>query len=333
MLIGLLVLSTRLLTLLHEVMGHGFTALILGGKVLKIKVSLFGGGRVWADINNNHIVSRFLFSMSGIFVNFLTGAIPFVLYKRTIKLDIRWRIFWSLFAMASLVGALGYLVTGIYYDFGDPVSWTKQAPGWFMLCWIPLIVLTPFIAFYCTKLYIASQESLFPTKKFVDRFIMTTATLGIAMVVYGALFVSTNQSVSLAQAPKAAYNREKAGILEMYKRELFLKIREQNPDLSSEEIQAIVDSTPVSVDPDEVPVRFPIIPVFAFLCISGGLFALVGKPKYLPKYLDDAVLKLKTLDVLLICIAAIGVILILVCTKELTNLSNIFAWFTPLLSI
>ncbi len=55
MLIGLLVLSTRFLTLLHEVMGHGFTALILGGKVLKIKVSLFGGGRVWADINNIYL--------------------------------------------------------------------------------------------------------------------------------------------------------------------------------------------------------------------------------------------------------------------------------------
>ncbi len=316
MLIGLLVLSTRFLTLLHEVMGHGFTALILGGKVLKIKVSLFGGGRVWADINNNHTAAHFFFSMSGIFVNFLTGAIPVVLYKKTIKLDVRWRVFWSLFAMASLVGALGYLVTGIYYDFGDPVSWTKQAPGWFMLCWIPLMVITPFVSYYCTKLYIASQENLFPTNKFVDRFIITTVTLVVAMVVYGVLFVSTKQSVSLAQAPKAAYNREKASILEKYKKELFLKIREQNPELTLEQIQSIVDSTPISVDPDEVPERFPIIPVFAFLCIAGGMFALVGKPKHV----GDTALKPSTLNVLFICIAAICVILILVCTKELTLL-------------
>ena len=85
LLIALFILATRFATFLHEVLGHAFVAFIVGGDVHRIKVSLFGGGMVWADLGNSHSPSLFIYCLAGIFVNLITGALPIVFRNKLHK--------------------------------------------------------------------------------------------------------------------------------------------------------------------------------------------------------------------------------------------------------
>ena len=100
------------------------------------------------------------------------------------------------------------------------------------------------------------------------------ATLGVSSLVYAGLFVWTNQSLASTDSSIAAYYREEARVIERKKDELAQRLQKTYPDLTQEEIQARVDSTHIHVEPDEVPTRFPMIPVFVILCLFGGSTAL-----------------------------------------------------------
>ena len=274
LLIALLILATRFATFLHEVFGHAFVALIVGGEVHGIKVSLFGGGMVWADMGNCPGSTLFLYCLAGIFVNLFTGALPMVFSKKIRKMNVTWGLLWTVFAMTSLLGALAYLVLGIYYDFGDPVNWVQVTPYWFGLLWIPFLIVTPFVAYFASRLYILMQEKMFPTKNFMGRVKLLLATLGVSSLVYAGLFAWTNQSLASTDSSIAAYYREEARVIERKKDELAQRLQKTYPELTQEEIQARVDSTHIHVEPDEVPTRFPMIPVFVILCLFGGSTAL-----------------------------------------------------------
>ena len=274
LLIALLILATRLATFLHEVFGHAFVALVVGGEVHGIKVSLFGGGMVWADLGNYPGYALFLYCLAGILVNLFTGALPIVFSKKIKKMNVTWGLLWAVFAMTSLLGAIAYLVLGIYYDFGDPVNWVQVTPHWFKLFWIPFLIVTPLVAYFASRLYISVQEQMFPTKNFIGRVKLLLATLGVSLLVYGGLFAWTNQSLASTDSSLAAYYREEARVIERKKDELTQRLQKTYPELTQEEIQARVDSAHIHVEPDEVPTRFPMIPVFMILCLLGGSTAL-----------------------------------------------------------
>jgi len=277
LLIALFILATRLATFLHEVFGHAFVALMVGGWVHGIKVSLFGGGMVWADLGNYSGSALFLYCLSGIFVNLFTGALPVVFSKKVRKMNVTWGLLWAVFAMASLLGALAYLVLGIYYDFGDPVNWVQVTPHWFRLFWIPFLIITPLAAYSASRLYILVQEKMFPTRNFMGRVKVLLVTLGVSSIVYAGLFACTNQSLASTDSSIAAYYREEARVIERKKDELAQRLHKTYPELTKEEIQARVDSTHIHVEPYEVPTRFPMIPVFVTLCLLGGSTALKKK--------------------------------------------------------
>jgi hypothetical protein len=274
LLIALLILATRFATFLHEVFGHAFVALIVGGEVHRIKVSLFGGGMVWADLGNCPGSTLFLYCLAGIFVNLFTGAFPIVFSKKISKMNVTWGLLWAVFAITSLLGALAYLVLGIYYDFGDPVNWSQATPYWFGLLWIPFLIVTPLAAYFASRLYILVQEKMFPTKYIMGRIKILLATLGVSSIVYTGLFVWTNQRLASTDSSIAAYYREEARIIERKKDELAQRLQKIFPKLTQEEIQARVDRTHIHVEPDEVPTRFPMIPVFVIFCLLGGSTAL-----------------------------------------------------------
>ena len=274
LLIALLILATRFATFLHEVFGHAFVALIVGGEVHGIKVSLFGGGMVWADLGNCPGAALFIYCLAGIFVNLLTGALPIVFSKKIRAMKVTWGLLWAVFAMTSLLGALAYLVLGIYYDFGDPVNWVQVTPHWFRLFWIPFLIVTPLAAYFASRLYILVQEKMFPTKNFMGRVKILLATLGVSSLVYAGLFAWTNQSLASTDSSIAAYYREEARVIERKKDELAQRLQKTYPELTQEEIRARMDSTHIHVEPDEVPTRFPMIPVFVIFCLLGGLTAL-----------------------------------------------------------
>jgi hypothetical protein len=274
LLIALFILVTRFATFLHEVFGHAFVALIVGGEVHGIKVSLFGGGMVWADLGNCPGSALFIYCLAGIFVNLFTGTLPIVFSKKIKEMNVTWGLLWAVFAMTSLLGALAYLVLGIYYDFGDPVNWVQLTPHWFGLFWIPFLIVTPLAAYFASRLYILVQEKMFPTKNFMGRVKILLVTLGVSSLVYAGLFVWTNQSLASTDSSIAAYYREEARVIERKKDELAQRLQKTYPELTQEEIQARVDSTHIHVEPDEVPTRFPMIPVFVILCLLGGSTAL-----------------------------------------------------------
>lgn len=277
LLISLLILATRFATFFHEILGHAFVVLIVGGDVHRIKVSLFGGGTVWADLGNYHGPTLFIYCLAGIFVNLVTGALPIVFRNKLRRINPIWGLFWVIFSMASLLGALAYLVLGLYYNFGDPVSWTQVTPRWLEIFWIPFLIATPFVANFVSRLYISMQERIVPTHDFMGRLKISFATLGVSSLVYACLFIWTNQGLASTTSPTAAYHREEARIIEKKKEELAQRLRETCPELTQEEVQARVDNTPIHVDPEEVPTRFPMIPVLVTLCTLGALAALKEK--------------------------------------------------------
>jgi hypothetical protein len=277
LLIALLILATRFATFLHEVFGHAFVALIMCGEVHSIKISLFGGGMVWAELGKTSGPALFLYCLAGIFVNLFTGVLPIVFGKKIRKMNVTWGLLWSVFAMTSLLGALAYLVLGIYYDFGDPVNWVQVPPQGFGLLWIPFLVITPFTAYSVSRLFIFVQENIFPPKDFVGRIKMLLATLGVSCLVYACLFVWTNQSLASVKSSSVDYYRKEALVIERKKAELAQKLQKTYPELTKAEIQARVGNTPIHVEPDEVPTRFPMIPVFLILCLLGGSMALPKK--------------------------------------------------------
>lgn len=189
-------------------------------------------------------------------------------------MNVTWGLLWAVFAMTSLLGVLAYLVLGIYYDFGDPVNWVRVTPHWFGLFWIPFLIVTPLAAYSVSKLYILVQEKMFPTKNFMRRIKILLTTLGVSSLVYACLFAWTNQSLASIDSSIAAYYRAEARVIERKKNELAQRLQKTYPELTQEEIQARVDSTHIRVEPEDVPTRFPIIPVFVIFCLFGGSTAL-----------------------------------------------------------
>jgi hypothetical protein len=249
-------------------------AFIVGGDVHRIKVSLFGGGMVWAELDNSHSPTLFIYCMAGIFVNLITGALPIVFRNKLRRINPLWGLFWVIFAIASILGILAYLVLGLYYNFGDPVGWMQVPPLWLELFWIPFLIITPFIAHFVSRLYVSIQETIFPAHDFMGRLKIFTATLGLSSLVYVGLFMWTNQGLASITSPVAAYYREEARIIDKKKEELLQRLRQINPELTQEEVKTQVENTSIHVDPEEVPRRFPLIPVVVILYTFGALTAL-----------------------------------------------------------
>ncbi|MGE5839574.1 MAG: M50 family metallopeptidase, partial [Deltaproteobacteria bacterium] len=117
---ALLILSTRLGAFLHEFMGHGLAALLFGGKFESFSLTLFAGGeaRFSGDFGE---IGLLCVSLGGIAVNLVTGlaALRFIeKYRSSFALT----LFGLVFAGASVLSQLQYLILGSYYRHGDPAS-------------------------------------------------------------------------------------------------------------------------------------------------------------------------------------------------------------------
>jgi len=307
LLIALLVLSTRFATFLHEVFGHTGVALLSGGEVHRIKISLFGGGMVEADLGGDHLAVVMLYWYSGILVNLITGALPFFFLNKIKRANLLWALFWAVFVLTSLLGTFAYLVLGLYYEFGDPVNWVRVTPQWLALSWIPFLIAAPVVSHTACRVYVSVQQRYIPSKDFFEGLKITCAALGISVLVYAGLFWLTDQRLASANAPLAAYQREATRIIEKKKEELAQRIRAVHPELTEAEIQARVNDTPIHVSRDEVPEKFPMVPVLAILFLLGALTALKkGEMERMKR--EDTVAHPKPEAVFLLCLLAVIVI-------------------------
>jgi hypothetical protein len=281
LLLSLLILTTRFATGLHETYGHALTALLCGGQVRAVFVSKFGGGYTSTNLGGLADISpaaRFAFSLSGIAANLVTGLIAAILitgggkYGNTAARRPVRNLLGGLFAAASLLGAWAYLVLGLYYGAGDPVSW---APGIVVppAVWLPLLLVSPAVSYVGLRGYLQVQESIFPAKNAFRRIAVTALTLGIATIAYAGLYFGFGESLAAADAPEIHRAREIRRIAAEKRAALQKRLTQTRPDLSSEEIERIVEETPVFVKQTEIPRRFPLIPVQALLFACGGIYA------------------------------------------------------------
>ncbi len=275
LLLAFLILGTRLATLLHELLGHALTALLAGGRVNAVRVSLLGGGQVLHDLPDGAgLLARVVVAGSGIAVNLLTGAWVFHRLRRAEAGRLR-DGFWILFAGVSLLGGTAYAALGFYYGQGDPVAW--MTPGSRETAWacLPFLAAAPFLGFVAVKAFASWVAHWFPSPSFTGRLLVLTLTAGAAASAYAGLYHAGGSRSRALDAPEAARMEAERRIVRVKLEDLVQHLRRTRPELTDAEIRRIVEQTPVTIRPEEIPRKLPLKPALAILFGVGGLAALL----------------------------------------------------------
>ncbi|PCJ62942.1 MAG: hypothetical protein COA79_02090 [Planctomycetota bacterium] len=274
LMVSMLVLSTRLTTFIHEVFGHALVAYLFDFSIHKIDISLFGGGYVSSDFHSKSILKNILFSYSGILINILTAIIIFIYFKKVKIQNIFISLFLSLTLLASLNGGIAYIILGIYYEYGDPVTWTSILPAWYTWCWLPTLCFTPFSSYLSTRVYLTIQEKIISTTTGMNRLKTTLITLGIPIIIYVLLFFTFNQHTVSTDAAQQYHSREKEKITIRKIKEVEEKIKLSKPNITKKQIKEELKNTSIIVAEKEIPTKFPLIIILIFLYFTGGLISI-----------------------------------------------------------
>jgi hypothetical protein len=272
LLLALLVPASRLAVLLHEAVGHALTAALLGARVTGIDISLFGGGATHYTFGpGTGPAARALAAWGGIGINLLTGWIAIALGRR---LDHRpvLALFVSLFASASLLGAIAYAALGFYYHVGDPALATARDGGHAM--WIVWLAAAPAAAWVALRRYGEIQATLLPSNTAARRIGIAAATLGASCAAYAGLHAIEGRPLVAADAASMDRRRAEAEARRHRLEEALAKARAAHPDLGEAELRRLVESSLPPLRPEEVPSRFPLAPVIAGLYAAGGIGGL-----------------------------------------------------------
>lgn len=113
----LIFLCGRIGLILHEYLGHGLAALLLGGELQSCRLFLFGGGWVETNLNSDSCLPHLIVALAGITVELIT-AFVLLFFSEKITIPLYQMIATSL-AAVLLVHGFYYLSTGIYYGSGD----------------------------------------------------------------------------------------------------------------------------------------------------------------------------------------------------------------------
>jgi len=308
LLFSFLILSTRFATFLHEVVGHGLITVLLGGKCDSIHISPWGGGYANCELKADAgILSHFLHNFGGIILNLISGLISFFICKKS-KIKISLALFLAIFGLISILGAYLYFIVGLYYNVGDPAGWIPSGIHSSMLLYLLLFSMTPVLAYYTFSTYLIIQEKIFPSTRSTKRLMKCFITLGFSVVVYSVIFFFTSQRLIILDAQKISYEISESEIRQKKLEKMVEKILKDRPSISREELNHILGDTTIVVDPDEVPTKFPIIPVLSALCFIGFLFSNNGT-KSLPKGIYKVPLSKKV--VLVNMVIAVSVVSIL----------------------
>lgn len=278
-LLSLLILSTRLATFFHETFGHALTTVLFGGQVTGIRLSLFGGGRVYRLFEASlSLPAAFLVPFSGILVNLISGVVALRCARRS-DADPPWILFLSLFGMVSVLGGLSYACLGLYYRVGDPAAWMKGTPWEEEWLWIPFLAASPLAAHAGVRSFLAPLQTFIRGDGFLTRVGLLVLTLGVTTSAYVGLYGLTRQRSVAVETASIAHTRAVEAVRAEKRAELFRVLRKAFPHLSEEETAQWVGKTPIRVRPDEVPGSPPLMPVLALFQILGALTALRGMKK------------------------------------------------------
>jgi len=114
---GVGLVTTRLGLIAHELIGHGVTAIVLGGEVLTARLHYFGGGWIRYDTPEDFsIPERLAVSLGGIAFELVVGMGMWIALAR--RTSLVGKIMRAVGAALAFHG-LWYLAVGTYHGFGD----------------------------------------------------------------------------------------------------------------------------------------------------------------------------------------------------------------------
>lgn len=185
LLASVVLLTSRAMLLLHEFVGHGAVATVLGGQVTGWRLFLFAGGRVSFRTEGLGLDSRLLISLGGIALELALGTIAIALARRMRERHV---VAFSLWCAGGVVVAHAavYLARGVHYGFGDGALLAARLGGL-----RGLIVLAASVLAIATALFAARRLAALPLSIFAgSRGAVIGATLLVfagAAVIHGAL--------------------------------------------------------------------------------------------------------------------------------------------------
>lgn len=273
-LLSVLILSTRLATLLHEVVGHGLTAAAMGGVLSGIRVSLFGGGNAYYRFPvAPGPAALFAVAFGGILINLLSGILAVALANRPGSQRGR-TVFLAVFGIVSLWGGLAYACLGFYYGVGDPAASLRQASRSSEWLWLPFLAGAPLAAYFGVRSFLRCVRSWFPVQGFTQKMVVLTLTLGITGAVYAALYVTTRQRSVALETPSIAYLRAEERVRQEKTAEYAGRLRESHPEWTEEDVARALERTTIEIRPEEVDWKPPLIPFLFLAYFIGAILAL-----------------------------------------------------------
>jgi hypothetical protein len=234
-------------------------------------VSTWGGGYADCDLGETSgIIPHLLYGFGGIIVNLLCGVALIAIYER-IKDKTSLALFAVFFGLISILGAYSYLVIGIYYDVGDPSGWLTTGSAFNTFTILILLCIAPIISYYVFQKYLMIQQSILPAHKISNRLIICFATLGLSLCIYFLVFIATSEKLMTVDAPR-------------------IYAEESKDEIRQAKLEALRQS--IVVSPEEVPRKFPIIPILSAAYLL-GLFVSSYRLRFQANRLSEAVLSKK----------------------------------------
>jgi hypothetical protein len=197
----MLILSTRFGAFLHEFVGHGLMASILGGNFEAFRLTLFAGGEAKFSGNFGEMASLCV-SLGGIVVNLVAGfAVLIFIQKRRFSFTLI--LFGIFLAGVSILSQLQYLVLGAYYQYGDPVCLANYPKALFF-AWTGGLLLLAYFSWYLMRFFFKFQDAYFFTPHMRNRAIITFLILGIPIFLYTGFYQYFKTPLASTKAIKEA---------------------------------------------------------------------------------------------------------------------------------
>jgi len=272
---GSMVSASRVGVILHELAGHALVLAMQGGEVGHVSVTYFGGGHVGVAKWGTPGSSRFLFDMSGIFVNgllgagFLAGALLVSAFapRRRGALALAHALSWG--GVLNLAGATHYACIGSYYGYGD----SGPYPG----VWVPSLVLLVVTMPGGIAVWSRTLAALLASRHEGDaaphrvRLGLAGLILAVAPLAAYAVGLVAEQRLTAGRTQFATLKAESVAVareVERIRRERVERWREKHGDRPAP--REVTD-----VSEDDVDKPFPLLAVllvFDALLIAGALF-------------------------------------------------------------
>jgi hypothetical protein len=107
----------RLGLIAHELVGHGGTALVVGGRILGVKLFWFAGGLIRYDLDDPSLAAQLAVSMGGIAIEIAVGGTLWL----AVRGDGLARRLVRGVGATLVLHALWYFATGAWHGYGDGV--------------------------------------------------------------------------------------------------------------------------------------------------------------------------------------------------------------------